>query len=149
MDEWEELGAKKSPVKRVAKLGSKKLGGRKLAKPAKEPEPEPEPKTEPLVEPEPEPEPKDQGGDGDGWEDDGDGWPDDDELAAASGAATTAEAEAARQDRLDKLAQPESAEATPEPAAPSPAPVEISDDFADAPDIPDDFDDAPDFDDDF
>ena len=90
------------------------------------------------AQPDREPESKEQDGDGDGWEDDGDGWPDDDELAAASGTAMADEAEAARQRRLDKLVQPESApEPAPEPAsAPWPAPVEISDDFADAPDIP-------------
>ena len=153
-DEWETFGSNKAPVKKVAKLGSKKLGGKlKLAKPqaterevaASEPEPEPEP----------EPRPASEQQDGDGWDDDGDGWPQDDEVAAVDEPATAAEAEAARQDRLDKLALPEAAPeeepATQQETAPQeePAAVAASDDFADAPDIPDDFDDAPDFDDDF
>ena len=142
----------------MVKLGSKKLGGKKLAKPhtnqganaASEPELEPEP------EPEPEPEQKPEGSDeqdGDGWDDDGDGWPEDAQVATVVEPDAAAEAEVARENRLDQLTQPETApgaggalDATPQTEA-EPAPV--LDDFADAPDVPDDFDDAPDFDDDF
>jgi hypothetical protein len=173
-DEWDALGTqKKSPVKKVAKLGSKKLGGKKLAKPQKTKQveitasaPELEPEPEPELEPEPEPEPELHG---DGWEDDGDGWPEDDELPAGDGPANAADAEAAavdesapaaeagaaRENRLHKLAQPDpssGAEMAPaQDVAPQTAaePAPVLDDFADAPDIPDDFDDAPDFDDDF